>query len=273
MAEPWNEHENRAVVRAYFMMLKAHQDGRTINKTEVIQKLAGAINRTQGAVQFKLQNVSAVLDEMSIGWVPGVPPLHHYQGSLAEEVRRQLSGSRPAPSISPKEKETFAAPEHDDEPGRLNRLLSADHQQLKAIVIQVISDLPKQSCAKKHLVREICRRHGVQSLRGPRRREFTKAINKAVGALKSASPPLVKEYKASLNVRLRLLAPPITNPTTASAKRLDSGIGDLGPGFIGIRPWVVKLLIECPDCADRFAVSLPVSNVECSQCQWSPGRM
>jgi hypothetical protein len=49
-----------------------------------------AIGRKPGSIERKLQNVSAVLDEIGIPWIQGYKPLAHYQDSLVAVVEQQL---------------------------------------------------------------------------------------------------------------------------------------------------------------------------------------
>ncbi|MDH2403260.1 DUF3883 domain-containing protein [Bradyrhizobium sp. SSUT18] len=48
------------------------------------------IGRTKGSVEFKHQNVSAVLDEIGLPWIQGYKPRDHYQDSLSDAVGQYL---------------------------------------------------------------------------------------------------------------------------------------------------------------------------------------
>ena len=52
--------------------------------------MIAAIGRKPGSIERKLQNVSAVLDEIGIPWIQGYKPLAHYQDSLVAVVEQQL---------------------------------------------------------------------------------------------------------------------------------------------------------------------------------------
>lgn len=87
----WSSEENRATVSSYLAMLKKELRGEPYNKTEEGRKLQRLLNgRSEGAIERKHQNISAVLIEA--GWVPieGYKPLANVQASLWAEVERQL---------------------------------------------------------------------------------------------------------------------------------------------------------------------------------------
>jgi hypothetical protein len=84
----WNADENHAVVAAYFAMLDDERSGRDYSKTTVRRQLmAGALaRRSKGSIEFKLQNISAVLDDYSLPWIDGYKPRRNYQADLEAEV-------------------------------------------------------------------------------------------------------------------------------------------------------------------------------------------
>ncbi|MFN7055646.1 DUF3883 domain-containing protein [Hyphomonas sp.] len=66
--------------------------GRRYNKAAhrraLLAKLAG---RSEGAVEFKHQNISAVLKALGEDWIPGYKPAFNFQMSLADAVARWLA--------------------------------------------------------------------------------------------------------------------------------------------------------------------------------------
>lgn len=87
----WTDQEVRLIVADYFAMLEAELNGETYRKSEhrkaLIPQLAG---RSDGSVEFKHQNISAVLVEMGLPYVEGYKPRGNYQGLLATEVETFL---------------------------------------------------------------------------------------------------------------------------------------------------------------------------------------
>jgi hypothetical protein len=49
------------------------------------------IDRTHGSVEFKHQNVSAVLDELGLPWIPGYKPRRNYQNTIFDAIDRYLT--------------------------------------------------------------------------------------------------------------------------------------------------------------------------------------
>jgi hypothetical protein len=88
-AKDWTEHEVRLIVADYFAMLEAELQGSTYKKSDhrkaLIPHLAG---RSEGSIEFKHQNISAVLVEIGLPYIEGYKPRGNYQGLLATEVER-----------------------------------------------------------------------------------------------------------------------------------------------------------------------------------------
>ena len=49
------------------------------------------IGRTHRSVEFKHQNISAVLDELGLPWIPGYMPKRNYQNAIFDAIDRYLS--------------------------------------------------------------------------------------------------------------------------------------------------------------------------------------
>jgi len=78
------------VVAHYFLMLERERAGDKINKAELYRRLAREVRRSEKSIEWKLRNVSAVLEELGIAWIPGLLPAHNYQDSLVQSVEVQL---------------------------------------------------------------------------------------------------------------------------------------------------------------------------------------
>ena len=88
MNEDWTDTENDRVVADYFQMLICELKGLPFNKAEHNRNLQQEIQRGRGSIEFKHQNISAVLKAMGETWVFGYKPLFKYQASLEEAVAR-----------------------------------------------------------------------------------------------------------------------------------------------------------------------------------------
>jgi hypothetical protein len=86
----WTADEIAVLVGSYFLMLAEERAGRPYNKSAYRRDVIAAIGRVHGSIERKLQNVSAVLDEIGNQWIQGYKPLRHYQDSLVDAVDQRL---------------------------------------------------------------------------------------------------------------------------------------------------------------------------------------
>ncbi|MET3299054.1 DUF3883 domain-containing protein [Bradyrhizobium diazoefficiens] len=84
----WTGDEIAVLVGSYFLMLSEERAGRDYNKSEYRRGVIAAIGRKPGSIERKLQNVSAVLDELGVPWIQGYKPLPHYQDALVAVVEQ-----------------------------------------------------------------------------------------------------------------------------------------------------------------------------------------
>jgi hypothetical protein len=95
MPENWSRQEVEAVVADYFHMLTQELAGQSYNKTAHRKALAAKLDdRTNGSIERKHQNISAVLRELGCHWIPGYKPLGNYQRLLVDVVIERLKGDR-----------------------------------------------------------------------------------------------------------------------------------------------------------------------------------
>jgi hypothetical protein len=89
----WQDDELDAIVADYFAMLQAELRGQTYRKVAHSKALMEKIGRTHRSVEFKHQNISAVLDELGMPWIPGYIPKRNYQNAIFGAIDRYLSRS------------------------------------------------------------------------------------------------------------------------------------------------------------------------------------
>ena len=87
---PWTDAENDLIVADYFAMLAADLAGRHYNKAEYNRRLRTQIDRGRSSIEFKHQNISAVLLGIGESWIAGYPPAFNFQMSLLNAVARWL---------------------------------------------------------------------------------------------------------------------------------------------------------------------------------------
>ncbi|MBI1179627.1 MAG: DUF3883 domain-containing protein [Alphaproteobacteria bacterium] len=90
MAVDWSDDENDAIVADYFAMLAEDIAGQPYAKAEHNRMLQTMIGRPRGSIEYKHQNISAVLQCMGQPWIFGYKPAFNFQASLADAVARWL---------------------------------------------------------------------------------------------------------------------------------------------------------------------------------------
>ncbi|MCA8926490.1 MAG: DUF3883 domain-containing protein [Alphaproteobacteria bacterium] len=89
---PWSDAENDRIVADYFAMLADDITGRHYNKAEHRRALLPLLNgRSEGSVEFKHQNISAVLKGLGEDWIQGYKPAFNFQMTLVDAVARWLA--------------------------------------------------------------------------------------------------------------------------------------------------------------------------------------
>jgi hypothetical protein len=87
----WQDDELDAIVADYFAMLTADLSGVPYVKSRHSAALMAQIGRTHRSVEFKHQNISAVLDELGMAWIPGYKPKRNYQNAIFGAIDRFLT--------------------------------------------------------------------------------------------------------------------------------------------------------------------------------------
>ena len=91
MSEDWSQQEVEIIVEDYLAMLALELRSQDYNKAQrnrELQKLLPA--RSRGSIEFKHQNISAVMIEMGYPYVDGYKPRSNFQGLLQEVVERRV---------------------------------------------------------------------------------------------------------------------------------------------------------------------------------------
>lgn len=104
----WTTHEIAEVVSSYFQMWRLEQSGERYAKKpyrDILLDLLPA--RSVGSIEYKLQNVSAVLDEVGFPWIRGYKPARNYQQLLVDQIAMYLLNHR----LIPQELKPVASPE------------------------------------------------------------------------------------------------------------------------------------------------------------------
>ncbi len=113
----WQADELDIIVADYFSMLIAELSGQSYVKSRHSAALMARIERSHRSVEFKHQNISAVLDELGMPWIPGYKPKLNFQNAIFDAIDRYLTRHpgilKPTPTsqtISSLPAEVFVAP-------------------------------------------------------------------------------------------------------------------------------------------------------------------
>jgi hypothetical protein len=86
----WSPLEVESAVATYFQMLQLELAGTPYVKKHFIRREIEVAGRSRGSVEFKFQNISAVLLKRGLPYVDGYKPSANFQTILAEAVDRRL---------------------------------------------------------------------------------------------------------------------------------------------------------------------------------------
>lgn len=92
----WTDEELEAAIKAYFLMLSKESAGENYNKSENNRELRTSIlmNRSKGAVEFRMQNISAVLQELCHPFIQGYLPRGNVGTEVSERIKRIIFQNR-----------------------------------------------------------------------------------------------------------------------------------------------------------------------------------
>lgn len=107
----WSTDEVQLIVADYFKMLDAELHKEEYKKSDHRKRLAQKLtDRSEGSIEFKHQNISAVMVELGLPYIEGYKPRGNYQALLATEVESYFDENKgllqrfaAAPSINPTE--------------------------------------------------------------------------------------------------------------------------------------------------------------------------
>lgn len=90
LADSWTDTEIDLIVADYFAMLIDELEGNSFNKAEHNRSLQELVGRSRGSIEFKHQNISAVLLGLGQPWIEGYKPASNFQNALVDGVLRWL---------------------------------------------------------------------------------------------------------------------------------------------------------------------------------------
>lgn len=89
----WTRSEVEACVSAYLEMLALEVEGRPYVKALFNRRVQEVTGRSKGSVEFKFENVSAILDRLGLRWVEGYKPAKNAQAGAITDALDRLLGA------------------------------------------------------------------------------------------------------------------------------------------------------------------------------------
>ncbi|MFH0957362.1 MAG: hypothetical protein V1897_01530 [Pseudomonadota bacterium] len=88
----WSDEEIHAAVKAYLWMLEHEIENRPYSKAGVNLFLREGYlkNRSKGAVEYRMQNISAALEELCLPRIKGFVPAKNLGTSVRDKIRHYL---------------------------------------------------------------------------------------------------------------------------------------------------------------------------------------
>ncbi len=90
---PWSAQEIETIVADYFDMLDSELAGGAVVKAEHNRALQNVIDRSRGSIEYKHQNISAVLAALGLPFIEGYKPAVNYQQALFDAIEARIDRS------------------------------------------------------------------------------------------------------------------------------------------------------------------------------------
>lgn len=101
----WTDNELEAAAEVYLWMLQQEQQGKPFSKTEVNQSLRqnALSNRTKASIEYRMQNISAVLQDLGHPRIRGYVPAKNVGEGVKARIRNALEakGFKPSSDYQP----------------------------------------------------------------------------------------------------------------------------------------------------------------------------
>jgi len=130
----WTTEELDVIVADYFEMLGHELAGRVYVKSRHSAALMALLGRSHRSVEFKHQNISAVLDELGLPWIPGYIPKPNYQNAIFDAIDRYLTQHQTILNLSQRPTHPVSVQETFIEPPLSTKNDEALPKQLKRLV-------------------------------------------------------------------------------------------------------------------------------------------
>ncbi|MDN5935805.1 MAG: HNH endonuclease [Nitrosospira sp.] len=103
MNDYWSDEELRASVEAYVEMQRGERAGQLFTKQQYYKELARTFDRSEKAIECRMQNISFVLSLMGRGWLTGLKPDKGIDAGVAAKIEKlvgEIEGQKTAPVVA-----------------------------------------------------------------------------------------------------------------------------------------------------------------------------
>lgn len=147
----WSRVEVEAAVAAYRDMLRLELLGISFNKKQRNIALQKLIERNAGSIEFKHQNISAILNNSGFPYIAGYKPRGNFQGLLEEVVTEQLLGNTEInlTAAAAVNRQEFVSPQHADL--LAIKVAPPTGSQVYTNVAKCVSDAPQNLVKRNYL--------------------------------------------------------------------------------------------------------------------------
>ncbi len=126
----WQAEELELIVADYFQMLQHELKGQPFNKAEHRRMLKAQLERSEGSIEYKHRNISAVMEILGLPFIVGYLPAGNYQTSLFKVIEARLEANDLVTRLSQWAGKIALPPEagitFDNPPPKINRHSNPD---------------------------------------------------------------------------------------------------------------------------------------------------
>lgn len=97
MSNGWNDEELAASVEAYRAMAEMEAAGQRYNKAQIYRDLGEKFGRSAKAFEYRMQNISALYDELGMPWIQGLKPAVNVGADMKPRLMRLIQQAPSAP--------------------------------------------------------------------------------------------------------------------------------------------------------------------------------
>lgn len=94
MPDGWSDEELRASVEVYLDMLEAQRAERPMVKKDAYRALAARFGRSDKSFEFRMQNISHVMQENGEAWVKGLLPRANVGTDISRRIAKAMNAAR-----------------------------------------------------------------------------------------------------------------------------------------------------------------------------------